>query len=50
MYYKFMYSIDQKVHLRFIVTSYRKSQMNFLANPIYVLCVLYNANSYLDEL
>ena len=35
-----MYSIDQKVHLRFIVTSYRKSQMNFLANPIYCVCVI----------
>ena len=35
-----MHSIDQKVYLRFVVTSYRKIQMNFLTNPIYCVCVV----------
>ena len=29
--------VDQKVHLSFSVTSCRKTQMNFLTNPIYAV-------------
>ena len=35
--------VDQKVHLSFSVTSCRKTQMNFLTNPIYaVLDIIWN--------
>ena len=32
----YYYWVGQKVHLGFSVTAYRKTQKNFLFNPIYV--------------
>lgn len=38
-YYLHLYGVGRKVHLSFFITSYRKIQTNFLANPILlVLC------------
>ena len=34
---KISYWVGQKVHSDFSITSYRKTQMNFLANPAYPL-------------
>ena len=32
----FLYWVDQKVHSGFSIPSHRKTQMNFLANPILI--------------
>ena len=34
------YSVGQKVHLGFSVRSYRKTQTNFLGNPIHLTLVV----------
>ena len=43
-----LYSFGQKVHLGFSVMSCGKTQMNFLANPVYhIFCIHSSVGGYL---